>query len=329
MLRSILWQRIRFVLLACSLVPLAASCSSGPSSLNPPAKPSYTVPEQITLTAAAIRNSKDGTVITGTTNLPDGTKLGIELIPKGKLEVAPMLVEDDLDVFVNSGEFHSRSFSAATYKEYNAALDSAVKAGTITEAEATRVRKKEVEEAPLPPGKQKVRIFTYFTKMWQTQEILDIVGEGGSKLKSSAIIRLEDAQLIDSDKVLDYTADLVIPPLVNTPAKVEQKSSDSTAESKAIKTVKNAVLIVNGSRSSMNVNDGFEWYCSLGMGTSVGDGWSAKKIGNDTYRVSLDFLNKVAGNWQHDKAIWDVNLRTKKVLYRNMYSKGFSWIPSK
>jgi hypothetical protein len=52
---------------------------------------------------------------------------------------------------------------------------------------------------------------------------------------------------------------------------------------------------------------------------------------NDDYtlrRGALDFVNTVGGKEQHDTAMWDVNVVTKKVLYRNKNAKYFSWIPS-
>ena len=30
---------------------------------------------------------------------------------------------------------------------------------------------------------------------------------------------------------------------------------------------------------------------------------------------------------QHDTALWEVNIMTNKVMYRNKYAKGFSWVP--
>ena len=90
--------------------------------------------------------------------------------------------------------------------------------------------------------------------------------------------------------------------------------------------VKKAVLTVDGSRSSETVEGGALFYFKA-PGTRMGNGWSATPISEDTYNVSLDFINTVGNKEQHDSALWEVNLATKKVLYRNKYAKGFSWIP--
>jgi len=76
----------------------------------------------------------------------------------------------------------------------------------------------------------------------------------------------------------------------------------------------------------MNVADGFQFFCSPGTGVKAGDGWSAIWTGDGTVDVLLDFVN---GNLGHQKAIWEVNLVTKGVRYRNKNAKYFSWIPDK
>jgi hypothetical protein len=231
-------------------------------------------------------------VVDGTTNLPGGTKLGVELM-NGKRTTA-----QDFVVFVESGKFHSNGFRKGM--------------------------------SPLPPGKQKVHIFTYFTTLWQSPTILNLLGTGGSKLKSSGIIRSEDAQLLDGDKVLDYVADLIVPPVVGIPGKADvvSPSAPASREAKAIEIVKKAILVVDGDRSSMNVEDGVDFY-SRAPGVRMGDGWSATPTANDSFNVALDFIDGDKGKESHQKAIWEVNLVTKKVLYRNKSAKAFSWIPDK
>lgn len=59
---------------------LCASCNSTSSTVQSDA-PQYHLPDQITLTdVSAVRDPDDGTIIQGTTNLQDGTKLGVELM---------------------------------------------------------------------------------------------------------------------------------------------------------------------------------------------------------------------------------------------------------
>jgi len=283
------------IALIASLALLSISCDSGSSNPTPAkSEPNYTVPDQITLTAWASRDANNGTVINGTTNLPNGTKLGVELM-NGRRTRA-----QDFKVFVELGKFHSAGFRYGT--------------------------------SPILSGKQKVHIFTHFTSLWQSPAVLKVLGDGGSKLKLSAVIHSEDAQLIDGDKVLNYTADLIVPPFVSAPAERDTSrpsASPISTEATAIQIVKKAVLTVDGSRSSMNVEDGASFYFRA-PGIRMGDGWSATPTANDnTFNVVLDFINSDGkGKEWHDKAMWEVNLVTKKVLYRNKSAKGFSWIPA-
>jgi hypothetical protein len=102
-------------------------------------------------------------------------------------------------------------------------------------------------------------------------------------------------------------------------------NSGTIAIDKAIKLVKQAVLVVDGRRSSMTVEEGFEQFCREGI--RIGNGWSATPTGTASFNVALDFINTIGVKEEHDSAIWEVNLLTKQVLYRNKYAKDFSWIP--
>jgi hypothetical protein len=260
---------------------------------TPKTEVSYSPPEEIVLTATASRDGSNGTVVSGATNLPDGTKLGVELMS------GTMVTAQDYSVFVESGLFHSGGFRKGT--------------------------------SPISPGRQRVHIFTRFNPQWQTKAILTLVGSGGNRLKSSKVIRSEDAQLLDADKVLEFSEDLMVPSL-RGPAVESPKASQSESRSgatRSIEIVKKAVLVVDGSRSSMNVQDGANFYFSV-PGTRKGDGWSSTPLGKDTFNVVLDFVNSDGkGKEWHDKAMWEVDLVTGNVLYRTKYAKDFSWIPAK
>ena len=194
-------------------------------------------------------------------------------------------VAQDFSVFVASGRFHSASFRKGA--------------------------------SPLPPGKQKVHVLTHFNNNWQSESVLKLVGSGGSKLKASGVIHSEDAQLIDADKVLDHTLNLIVPPIsADSSQKDATSQSRSTDADKAIAVVKKALLTVDGSRSSETVEGGVLFYFKA-PGIRMGNGWSATAISRDTYNVSLDFINTVGNKEQHDSALWEVHLDTKKVLYRN------------
>jgi hypothetical protein len=277
---------------ACSLILGSVSCNSSSSS-NAKSELTYTVPNEITLTASASRDETDGTVISGTTNLPNGTKLGVELMSKGRA------TSQDFDVIVAAGNFRSAPFRKGT--------------------------------SPISPGRRRLHIFTYFTNLWQSPTVLNLVGNGGSKLKASGLVRAEDAQLIDADKVLDYAANVIIPPLGSgaTQTAAPTQSSAEARQAKAIEIVKKAVLVVDGDRSSMNVEDGVLYYFGF-PGIRMGTGWSATQTADNTFNVVLDAINSDGkGKEWHEKAIWEVNVVTKKVLYRTKMAKAFSWIPDK
>jgi hypothetical protein len=275
-----------------SLALFCVSCNSGspgPSHTASAPVSSYHLPDQITLTASAVRDASDGTVIEGTTNLPPDTKLGIELMTGNRVTA------QDYKVLVAVGKFRSAGFRKGA--------------------------------SPLPPGRQKVHILTYFNAIWQPESVLTLVGQGGSNLKPSEVVHSEDAQLIDGDKVLDYTVDLIVPPLAIASSKsTAAAQAQSAPGDKAIMLVKNAVLVVDGSRSSETIENGVRFYFKL-PGLRMGNGWGATSAGKDRFNVALDFINTVGAKEQHDSALWEVNVVTKKVLYRNKYAKGFSWIP--
>lgn len=253
--------------------------------------PDSTLPSQITLSAVAVRDAENGTVIEGKTNLPPGTRLGVELV-NGKRVSAP-----DLRVNVDSGKFRSAPFFQ--------------------------------NNAPLPRGKLKVHVFTQFNSDWQSAELLALLGQGGKNLKPSGVIHPEDAQLTDSDNVLDYTAELVIPPIDAAALKrAAAAQAEAANREKAVEMVKKAFIVVNGSRSSTNVEDGVQIYCKA-SNFRIGDGWSATSIGKDTYNVGLDLVKIEHNVGRRDSAMWEVNFATRKVLYRNKTAKSISLVHNK
>ena len=94
---------------------------------------------QISLKNKQIGN---GTVFYGETNLPEGTKLGINLIENGKV------CSQDFDIFVLEGKFNSGPFTSHGY--------------------------------PLS-GTYNVELFTFFNKIWQTKNILVLLESYDSK----------------------------------------------------------------------------------------------------------------------------------------------------
>ncbi|MHB0998281.1 MAG: hypothetical protein ACYC27_03465 [Armatimonadota bacterium] len=127
----------------------------------------------IRLNATAVRNISGGLVIMGSTNLPDGTKIGVELYKDNKLEAK------DFDVFVKSGKFKSTGFMNKT--------------------------------KPISQGPYRVHILSYFNSSWQSPEVLEFVGEDGANLKNSEVVILANPKARDNKRVLDYSVELTVP----------------------------------------------------------------------------------------------------------------------
>lgn len=229
----------------------------------------YVLPAEITLDFIAERGMEGKVFIVGTTNLPDGVKLGVEVI-KGKQCC------QDFHIFVLDGKFRSAGFTD--------------------------------RNVPLPPGQYNVQVFAHFNQMWQNPDILKIVGRGGMNLKGK-IVKLEDPDIIDSDKIIEVNSLLTFPPLAD--------------ESKAISFVKDAIFIVDGVRSAMDVEENIELFMTF-PSIRPSKGWNAKLESGTKYTVSYSFIN---GNIGEDLAIWEVDIATKKVRYINKSAKNFSWTP--
>jgi hypothetical protein len=270
----------------------------GGTKSNTP-KTTYTLPEEFIFEPSAERGTGAQIFITGRTNLPDGLRIGVE-VPMGKYRMTNNFlripwkdgfIAQDFHISISDGKFHSRGFMAGG--------------------------------KPLPPGKTHVHFLAHFNGAWQTPEILAIFGRGGNKLHGP-LFKLEEPDVIDSDTTMDYVATLDFPK-VSDPAKEQRtKSSEPTTGQRAIELVKKAVLVVDSSRSSMTVEDGFAFY-RKDPEIRLGTGWSAAQSDGNNFLVTLVFINGKMGEAQ---AIWSVDMSTKKVKYINKAAKAFSWIPA-
>lgn len=146
------------------------------------------------------------------------------------------------------------------------------------------------------------------------------MGKDGARLPVGRFIKLDDPNLIDSDKLLEYTASIDFPPLVKAPP--SPPSPKQTEAERAISLVKKAILVVDGSRSSETVEEGISFHTKMG-GIYMGNGWSARPTDTGEYIVVFSFRD---GTGLTD-AIWTADLRSGKVQYRNKNAKAFSWIP--
>lgn len=280
------------------LLQLGACDQSGAPRTGTP-KAAYTLPDHFIFEPSAEREPEGRIFITGHTNLPDGMRIGVE-VGLGKYRMANEflkipwnagLIDQDFHIVISDGKFRSVGLGS--------------------------------EQTPIPAGKYHVHFLAHFNGAWQSPEILAIVGRGGSNLHGP-LFKLEEPDVIDSDKILDYVVTLDLPKASDRTKEARTTPSAPSKEQRAIELAKKAVLVVDGSRSSMTVEDGFAFY-RKDPEIRLGSGWSATPSEGNTFLVSLSFINGTAGE---DHAIWSVDLSTRKVKYINKAAKAFSWIPA-
>jgi hypothetical protein len=282
------------------LLLMAAATAGCSDSTNPiSAQKPYLTSAELTLDPQAIRTSDGQVVISGTTNLPDGLKMSIE-VERGRLPLgAPKAVASDDAVIVKDGKFAS------------APLWLQVPNTRFTKSGWPRGVSVDMRDVPFPQGKFKVHLSSYFNGAWQTPEVLSAIGgEDGKRLKGK-ILTATDPDVIDSPKIVDYRLTLPFPAI--TPSAV------------AVNLVRGAILTVPGEgRSAGDVQANIDLYMiSPGLGTA--EGWMATTKGRGVFDVSYGFVD---GNKGRQQAIWTVNTSTGQVKYLNEYAKLFSWTPN-
>jgi hypothetical protein len=181
-------------------------------------------------------------------------------------------------------------------------------------------------DVPFPPGRKQIHYeadfmgtsATNFNAYVQRPEVQKVVGEGGRNLKGE-MFKETDPDIVDSDRVLDYSQTVQFPPL--------------TLEAEAINLVKRAVLTNPGfGRSSTDVDQSVQYNVKTTALLAKtpnfhweGKGWSARLTGDRTYAVSFDSItDDEEGEHQ---AVWSANLATRQVKYVNKAAKDLSWVP--
>jgi hypothetical protein len=261
------------------------------------AKRAYALPAELTLNAHAERGPEGEVTIVGSTNFPDGMKMSVEVRRPGK-----SLASDDS--FVRNG-----SFRTAGLLEQFPNPNFTHKMESWPDAKNLRFLRR-----PFPAGGYSVRFTAHFNGAWQTPAVVAMLGgEGGKKLKGR-ILRLTDPDVIDSERILDTSMNVVFSPL--------------SPEAEAISLVKAAVLTVPGSgRSSTDIEANVALFMSVPgvREPRQAKGWSGIRKQGTLYEVAYDFINGDEGEQQ---AIWSVDLKSGKVKYVNEKAKIFSWTPS-
>jgi len=284
------------VLLTASIILVGCSSTpSGQSNTVLEAHKAYAVPSEFFLKAHADRGVDGGIVISGTTNLPDGLKIWVE-IEVGRLPLgAPKVVSSDEDVFVKNGAFQTEAL-------WLEVPNTTFKKTGWPKGVAVNVRKK-----PFPQGPAKVHFEAFFNGAWQANDVLKDLGNNEGKNLKGAIFKATDPDVSDSPKTLDHRQMLAFPVL--------------SPEAKAINLVKATVLTVPGEgRSAGDVQANLDLFLAS-PGMTLGKGWNTKALSPANYEVSYDFIDGSEGEKQ---AIWTVNLGSNAVKYVNESAKRSS-----
>ena len=176
-----------FGVVLLTICAFLTGCRDTPTA-EMPSKSDYVLPGEITLEFSVERGDLGRIFVVGSTNLPDGTKLGAEVTEPGGGEA------QDYKILVINGKFRSEGFTN--------------------------------EGLPIPAGKRKVHMLAYFNSAWQPPEVLRIVGDGGANLKGKPI-KLQDRDVTDSDKIVDLTRVVDVPALDPKPAGASSAGQDA------------------------------------------------------------------------------------------------------
>jgi hypothetical protein len=273
MMRDCLTKANRVIVLAVFALFMGCHKGSPLAALLTGSSSAPSLPSNFFLHAWAQREDEGDVVILGDTNLPDELKIGVEI------RVQRWPPDQDFEILVDHGQFRSRGFIN--------------------------------RRVPYSPGKYRVHFLAHFNGAWQKPRLLKLIGDGGTKLKPGRLFRLEDPDLIDSDKILDFWQTIAFPPV--------------SENIQAISLVKTAVLTTpEKGRSSDSVENTIKEFMHP-PSVQPARGWSAAKIQNGEYRVCFDFIDGTLGEKQ---AIWSANLATRQVHYLNKSAKILSWLPN-
>jgi hypothetical protein len=256
------------------------SHESGPSS--PPKR--YILPAEFLLEPSAERGPEGEIFFVGSTNLPDGMEIRVEILD------GPRVAGQDSGLFIKGGRFRSSGFTSG--------------------------------KKPYSPGKYKAHFLSHFNNLWQTPDILALVGQRGEKLHGKMFVRT-DPDVVDSPVILDYTQVITFPPL--------------SPGSHAIALVKTAKLTVPGQTCAaqsveQNIDQMEKLVKTLGVLANKSISyqskrWTAEATGENSYTVTFHFVETGTAATGEQHAMWSVDLGTRRVKYLNLLAKSFSCVP--
>ena len=271
---------------------LYAGCSR--RSEQKPTTKAYVLPEELTIAVHAERGPEGagrGIHIVGSTNLPDGVKMWVQ-VEDGRLPPCTARVKKhdntDYKVIIKNGQFRTIDLWDI--------------------------------DKPFSGGTHQVCSHAYLNRSWQTPSVLAMLGGDRGRALHGRIFKLTDPDVIDSDRKLEDLETIVfpaLPPVTKTTV---------SPEAKAISLVKKAILTLpDRGRSAGDIETTIAWFMKASSGEirSSTKGWSATAKTDDFYDVIFDFIDGKAGEKQ---ALWSVNLKSREVKYVNMKAKIFSWL---
>lgn len=284
------------VVSACHQSPTGSAAISGAAA---PHRTPFSTNDDLVIDASAARTDDGRVVISGTTNLPDGLKMWVD-VEEGRLPLgAPKSIASDESVYVHDGRFSTQP------------LWMEVPNTQFTKKGWPKGVRVDIRERPFLPKPYKVHFLAYFNGAWQSKDVINAVGGEGAKPLKGKIIKSENPDVIDSSKTVDYTLTLAFPAL--------------NPGAKAISLVRQTIMTVpDEGRSSGDIQAVVDMYM-VSPGLKVAKGWGAKQTGPTTFDVSFDFINGEQGEQQ---AIWQADITSGRIKYVNENGKLFSWAPS-
>lgn len=158
-------------------------------------------------------------------------------------------------------------------------------------------------------GTYTVQVTSFFNEIWQSPEILSLVGREGVNLPRSAL-DLNDPEFPQQGGYLWY-------------AKTVQIGSLPPA-ARAIHAVKSSKLYVKGKGKAVDtVGQIVAFFNKPGLEFKPGE-WRAEQTPSGTWKVSLDHT------WESEKKVanWEYDPKTGQVKYLDPEAKMLSWIPA-
>jgi predicted nucleic acid-binding Zn ribbon protein len=175
------------IIVAAIVFSSSPNKQSADSGQNAPAlhRPPFSANNDLVIDASAARTEDGRVVISGTTNLPDGLKMWIN-VEEGKLPLgAPKSIASDESVYVHDGKFSTQS------------LWMEVPNTQFTKRGWPKGVLVDIRQRPFLPKPYKVHFLSYFNGAWQSKDVINAVGGEGAKPLKGKIVKAENPDVTD------------------------------------------------------------------------------------------------------------------------------------